>query len=545
MMLGVLIVADCPSSLHENAMKHSPDTIPPRRDFIKTVGVTMISSGLIRCVGADVVTSEEQPPLTHLSATKLAHLIATGSVSAVDVAEAYLARIEEVNPKLNAIVQIKPKQVLAEAERADKERRRGVPLGTLHGVPFTMKDQLLTKGMITTNGCPELKDFVPEEDATVVRRLKEAGGILLGKTNVPEMCHHAITDNVVYGQTNNPYNTDHTPSGSSGGEAAIVAAGGSPVGIGTDIGGSIREPSHACGITGIKPTSRRVPETGMLGTFPPSVSHWNGVGPMARRVEDLELILDIISGPDGKDHHVPPVAPANVGAVSSKELRVAFFVDDGYSKPTDITQETVKLAADAISGEGVKVKQDRPDNFAEAQDLWLDLLIPSWAIGARYYQQEYARLANTEVSEKRLFMTEFNIRWLDHLYATGKYSPRRHLQLEVALEKYAARMLAFMNNYDVLVCPVGNKPAGPHPDPQEINDIAYDTVWDFVKQEAGAFCMAFNVTGWPAVAVRGGTAPDGMPIGVQVVAKPWREDQAIAVAAIIEKKLGGWQPPSL
>ena len=150
MMLGVLIVADYPSSLHENAMKHSPDTIPPRREFIKTVGATMISSGLIRCAGADVVTSEEQPPLTHLSATKLAHLIATGSVSAVDVAEAYLARIEEVNPKLNAVVQIKPKQVLAEAERADKERRRGVPLGTLHGVPFTMKDQLLTKGMITT-----------------------------------------------------------------------------------------------------------------------------------------------------------------------------------------------------------------------------------------------------------------------------------------------------------------------------------------------------------------------------------------------------------
>ncbi len=164
---------------------------------------------------------------------------------------------------------------------------------------------------------------------------------------------------------------------------------------------------------------------------------------MARRVEDLELILDIISGPDGKDHRVPPVAPVNVGAVPSKELKVAFFVDDGYSKPTGEIQETVKLAADALGGEGLKVKQDRPEKFAEAQDLWLDLLIPSWAIGARYYQQEYARMANTEVSEKRLFITEFMLKWLDHLYATGKYTPERHFQLEVALEKYAARMLAF------------------------------------------------------------------------------------------------------
>ena len=278
-----------------------------RRDFIKTVGATMIGTGLVGCTGAEVAASTEQTPLTHLSATKLAQLIANGDVSAVEVAKAYLARIEEVNPKLNAIVQINPKQVLAEAKWADREKKRGAELGPLHGVPFTMKDQLLTKGMITTNGCPELKGYVPKEDATVVTRLKEAGGILLGKTNVPEMCHHGITDNVVYGQTNNPYNSDHTPDGSSGGEAAIIAAGGSPVGIGTDIGGSIRSPSHACGITGIKPTNRRVPETGMLGAFAPSVSRWNGVGPMARRVEDLELVLDIISGPDGQDHRVPPV----------------------------------------------------------------------------------------------------------------------------------------------------------------------------------------------------------------------------------------------
>ena len=197
-------------------------------------------------------------------------------------------------------------RILAEARQADSDLKRGVNRGPLHGVPFSMKDQLLTKGMITTNGCPELKGYVPTEDATVVKRLKDAGGILLGKSNVPEMCHHGITDNLVYGRTNNPYNLDHTPGGSSGGEAAIIAAGGAPFGIGTDMGGSIRGPSHACGTTGIKPTNRRVPETGMLGAFAPSVSHWNGVGPMARHVEDLGFVLDIISGPDGRDRRVPP-----------------------------------------------------------------------------------------------------------------------------------------------------------------------------------------------------------------------------------------------
>ena len=178
-----------------------------RRDFVKTVGATVISVGLAGRANAET----QAPPLTHLSAKKLAQLIANREVSAEEVAEAYLARIAEVNPKLNAIVQLDPQRILAEARQADSELKRGVNRGPLHGVPFTMKDQLQTKGIITTNGCPELKDYVPTEDATVVKRLKDAGGILLGKSNVPEMCHAGITDNLVYGRTNNPYDLERTP----------------------------------------------------------------------------------------------------------------------------------------------------------------------------------------------------------------------------------------------------------------------------------------------------------------------------------------------
>ena len=287
--------------------RHQSD-VSSRREFLRSVGAATAIAGVGALPKVGVADCNFDPPLTHLSAKKLAKLIADGKVSAVKVAEAYLKRIEELNPKLNAIVQMDAERIRAEARQADKDLSKGVTKGPLHGVPFTIKECLLTKGIITTNGCPELRSYVPTEDATVVKRLKAAGGILIGKTNVPEMCF-GDTENLVYGTTNNPYRLEYSPGGSSGGEGAIIAAGGSPFGVGTDIGGSIRDPSHACGIAGIKPTSHRVPETGMLQTFPLAVGDWNAIGPIARHVEDLYLVLRIISGPDGLDPHTVPVLP--------------------------------------------------------------------------------------------------------------------------------------------------------------------------------------------------------------------------------------------
>ena len=522
----------------------SPNRASSRRDFLRVCGATAMGAGVGATAVAHKAQKQNNRPLTHLSATRLAQLIAARQVSAVEVADAHLKRIEEVNPKLNAIVQMDAEQIRSEARQADRDLKRGVKRGPLHGVPFSMKDSILTKGMITTNGCPELRSYVPDEDATVVKRLKEAGGILLGKTNVPEMCHHGTTDNIVYGQTKNPYDVARTPNGSSGGEAAIIAAGGSPFGLGTDIGGSIRNPAHVCGIAGIKPTSGLVPETGMLGTFPPFVAYWNGIGPMARHVKDLGMVLRVISGPDGRDPRTMPVSLRNPSDVQSDGLKIAYFTDDGLSEPTEETQDAVEKAVEYLRSIGATVIKDRPPSFAEAMDLWAPIMIPSWAVTTRYWQQEYARLAGCRVSEERLFLTEWMLMWLDFLCQSGEYTPEHHNRLQVALEHYQQRMLAFIQGYDVLISPVSNNPAAPHPTPEGMEEILFDEFIDIIKTDVGALCMAYNLTGWPAAVVRAGSSPEGLPIGVQIAAKPWRDDVALAVAAIIEDGSGGWQPPA-
>ena len=261
----------------------------------------------------------------------------------------------------------------------------------------------------------------------------------------------------------------------------------------------------------------------MLGAFAPSVSHWNGVGPMARHVEDLGFVLDIISGPDGRDRRVPPAAAEKPLSASTEKLKVAFFLDDGHSAPTPEVQDAVRRAADSLRSHVGQVTENRPDTFAEGQDLWLYLMVPSWAVAARYWQHEYARMAGTTVSPQRLFLSEFLLKWIDHLHGTGRFSPERHFELEIALECYTARMLAFMDDCDILVCPIANKPAGPHSAAHEFDAISLDEFWDFIKRDVGAFTMVFNVTGWPAVAVRGGTSPDGIPTIAQCIQR-WPKD---------------------
>lgn len=527
-------------------MTHLPRiTDSSRRDFLKTIAATAVGTSL-GILGTTESSGGQLPPdLTFLSATKLARLIANGQVSALDVAEAHLKRIAEVNPQLNAIVQMDADRIRAEARQADKELKEGVNRGPLHGVPFTIKDNILTKGIITTNGCPELKDYKPREDATVVKRLREAGGILLGKTNVPEMCFGS-TDNLVYGRTNNPYDPSRSPGGSSGGEAAIIAAGGSPFGVGTDIGGSVRDPANFCGIAGIKPTSHRVPDTGVLSSFPLTVRDWKAIGPLARHVEDLELVLKIIAGPDGMDPHIVPLSFGNANDVRIDQLRVAFYTDEGVATPTKEIQEAIERAAQVLNDAGVAtVKKERPPGVSQAPDIWLQPLIPSWSVAIRFCQREYARMGETEVSASRSPVMELVLRWLDFLYTNGDYSPDKHDEHERHLRQFRLQMMQFMAGYDVLLSPVTNAPAGPHLDVAELAKVPLADLWSLVKTSGGGYYCTHNLTGWPAVVVRAGTSPEGLPIGVQIAAKAWREDIALAVAKIVEDRCGGWQRPPL
>jgi amidase len=458
-------------------------------------------------------------PLCFRSVTELAGMIARREVSSAEVVAACLARIEEVNPRLNAVVRLAD-GAPGEARRADEDLARGTVRGPLHGVPFTIKDSLDTAGVITTAGTIGWRERVPDRDATVVARLKAAGGILLGKTNTPEFTWSNETDNDVYGRTSNAYDLARTPGGSSGGAAAIVAAGGSPFDIGSDTGDSIRQPAHVCGIAGIKPTSGRVPRTGHWPSYHGILESLTQLGPMARRVEDLELLLPIIAGPDGEDPHVVPVALRDPSRVDVEGLRVVTFTDNGIRTPTPATVAAVEAAAQTLKDAGATVEERLPPHMAEAVDAW-----------------------------ERLIRAD-GYAWLQRLITAagtpgmGSYDTRGWVTLEPPLtgdalsalvervDAIRSRLLRWVQDVDLIVCPVMPQPAIHHGD--STAPWFDDTYSDM-----------HNLTGWPAAVVRGGASPEGLPIGVQLVAQPWREDVSLAAARVVEAASGGWQRPPL
>src|SRR5881227_582361 len=259
------------------------------------------------------------------STTDLAGVIRARHLSAREVLDAHLTQIASHNPALNAVVTIDAERASERARQADDALTRGEIWGPLHGVPFTLKDAHATAGMRTTTGFPPLANYVPQEDGTVAARLKAAGGILIGKTNVPVMLADFQTTNPIFGRTNNPWDTARTPGGSSGGAAAALASGMTPFEIGTDLSASIRLPAHFCGVFGLKPTERRVPLTGLVPGLPGPrpLRIMSSIGPMARSVEDLALLTAIIAGPDGYDTEVPPIAVEEPARIDLKDVRIA------------------------------------------------------------------------------------------------------------------------------------------------------------------------------------------------------------------------------
>jgi amidase len=431
--------------------------------------------------------------LIYAPAVALVRAIRERKVSSVEVVEAHLERIAAVNPLINAVVQLTAEAARAQARAADDALVRGELLGPLHGVPLTVKDVVETAGVVCAAGVPERATFVPERDATVVARLRNAGGILLGKTNVPPGGGGIESDNPVYGRTNNPYDLDRTPGGSSGGEAAIIAAGGSPLGIGSDSGGSIRLPAHNCGIAGIRPTVGRVPAMG-AGHAGDMSDQRTQVGLLARSVADLALAFPLIAGMDWQDASVVPMPIGDPAAVEFRQLRVAFYTHDGISTVTPETARSVRDAARTLADAGATVEEQTPAGIDR-----------SWEITQGVWK--WHRGETTA---------------LDYMRVLGRWSRLR------------SRLLAFMEHRDVIVCPVCACPAAPHGTTE-----AYD------QATMISYCVTYSLAGWPCVVVRAGTSPEGLPIGVQVVARPWQEDVALAVAQLIETALGGWQRPPI
>jgi amidase len=452
--------------------------------------------------------------ITDLSASALARAIRHKEVSSTEAVEAYLDRIRAVNPKLNAVVQLSEETARTEASKADRALSRGGIPGPLHGVPMTIKDSFDTAGMVSTGGTKGRAGFVPLKDATVVTRLRAAGAILLGKTNTSELTLTYDTDNLVYGRTNNPYDLSRSPGGSSGGAAAIVAARGSAFDIGSDYGGSLRFPSHACGIATIKPTWGRVPRTGHIFPFGGVLDSFQQVGPIARSVDDLSLVLPIIAGPDYVDPGIVPMPFGDPRQVSLKGLKVAFHSDNGIMVPSDETKKAVLGAASLLDRAGSVVTKLRPEGIEESYDLMIGLLSADGGTSIRRLLSD----AGTK---------EHTLPWLG---LAGPVDATQFDSLMVRLCRFRSSMLSFFENFDAIVCPVNAFPALPH------GSLGPDL-------EAFSYTMTYNLTGWPAGVIRGGTSIDGLPIGVQIVAHPSREDVVLAVAMYLEEALGEFAAP--
>ena len=489
-----------------------------RREMMALAGSAALLPLTSACKGGTPTSSGARPsaalkePLINSSVSSLAHAIQAKQVSSVEVVQACLDRIDEVNPTLNAVVQLAPGATEA-ARAADEALARGDLFGPLHGVPMVIKDSLDTKGVISTGGTKGRENFVPAEDATVVRRLKEAGAILLGKTNTPELTLSFETTNLVYGRTNNPWDTSRTSGGSSGGAAAIVAAAGAPFDIGSDFGGSIRLPAHFCGIAGLKPSAGRVPRTGHIYPFGGVQDSFQQLGPLARYVEDLALILPLIAGPDFIDPGVMAMPLGDPNEVDVASLRIGFHTDNGIRTPTAETQSTIRAAAAALEAVSRRVEESRPAGVEQSHEIGWPMYGFDGGAAVRRLLRQAGTTETTLGGDRGAAMTAEE---LDQALAN--------------VYELRSRMLSYFTDYDAFLCPVNAHPAVPHGS-FDLPDYSYT--------------MTYNVTGWPGAVVRGGTSPEGLPIGVQVVGPPGREDVVLAVAAFVEAELGGWQPPTL
>ena len=465
--------------------------------------------------------------LTFASAHTLIAAIQNKTVSVKEVVQAHLDQINAVNPTINALVQLTADSALAQAEAADAAIAKGEKVGPLHGVPFTVKDNIETKGVICACGTTGLAQNVPAEDAIAVSRIRDAGGILLGKTNIPEVGLGYETDNLLYGRTNNPYDLSRTSGGSSGGEAALIAAAGSPLGLATDGGGSARWPSHCCGIAGIKPTTGR---TAKIGHVPPPggvINPFWQMSLMARSVADLSLALPLICGSDPHDPSSVPVPFPQLGNIDLTTLRIAVFADNDIISPIPEIKDMVVRCADTLAQTGAAVSQVRPPMTAEAHEIYVHLLSADGGVGLGNLLKSWGTV------NAHPYTKQAQVAQQQHQLTAGEFGGWLY-----KLDQFRQQMSVFMADYDAIICPVAPLPAVPHG--QTMPDPAYagfDPMFSYL--------VPFNLTGWPSGTVRAGTSDEGLPLGIQVAANAWREDVVLAVLEYVEVEFGGWQPPQL
>jgi len=459
----------------------------------------------------------------------MARLVREKKIAPRELAEAHLAKIDRLNPILNAFVQVDPERVHGQARAAEEAVTSGEFLGPLHGVPISIKSSIEVEGMRCEAGTRLRAGCISTLDAPLVSRLRNAGAIILGVTNTPELLMAWETDNLLYGRTNSPWDLDRTPGGSSGGEAAAISSGMSAGGVGSDGGGSIRVPAHFSGICGLKPTPGRIPAT---GHFPPSGGPFaliGVVGPMARTVADLKVLFEVMQGPDDGDTCAAPVPVRWPDHRDTTSLRVGYFEDDGRTPVTPEIRAAVRTAAEALRRAGFQVEAFRPEGLEEARILWKKFFLKmgGMLIGPMFDGRE---------QDANPLLKQF----LEWSAAEPGLSGPAVIDAWIRRDMVRANLLAQMQKYPILLCPAAAIPAFRHRErcwQIDGKTVEYLDAWSYTEW--------FNLLGNPAAAVPVSQSPEGLPIGVQIVGRPWEEENVLSVAAALESQCAAWREPPI
>jgi len=465
--------------------------------------------------------------LTLLAAAEMARQIRDGKISPVELLDAHLAAIERLNPALNAFVQVDAERARTAACNAESAVTRSSKIGPLHGVPISIKSSINVEGLRCEAGTKLRAGFVAPRDAPLVSRLKNAGAIILGTTNTPELLMAWETDNLLYGRTNNPWDLERTPGGSSGGEAAAIAAGMSAGGVGSDGGGSIRVPAHFTGICGLKPTPGRIPATDHFPLCAGPFASIGVVGPMARTVEDLKILFEVLQGPDVGDTNAAPVPLRWPNESAIRNLKIGFFEEDGRTPVVPEIRAAVRRAAEQLRVAGFRVEEFRPEGLEEARQLW-------W----KYFVVAGGMLLRPMFNGRDPDLSPILRGFLEQSAAVPPHTGSSLLDAWIRRDAVRARFFEQMEEYPILLAPPAAIPAFRHGERSwQIGHkkVEYLDAWSYTE--------FFNLLGNPAAVVPVSHTSEGLPLGVQIVGRPWAEEEVLAVAGELERVRGERRVP--
>jgi Asp-tRNA(Asn)/Glu-tRNA(Gln) amidotransferase A subunit family amidase len=453
-----------------------------------------------------------------LSLSEMAELVRSRKLSPVEVVRAHLDRIGELNPKLNAFIELRTEAALSEAKLAE-EIVGGSELGLLHGVPLSIKSSIAVSGLRFECGSPTRRGIVAQQDAVLVQRLKKAGAVILGNTNVPEMLMAYETENPLYGRSNNPWDLSRSPGGSSGGESAAIAAGLCAGGIGSDGGGSIRVPAHFSGICGLKPTPGRIPITGHWPESGGPFALLGVVGPMARTIEDLELMFRVVAGFDAGDPMASSIPVREVGNAELKNITIGYFEEHPDAPITPETRSAVRKAVSALSDAGLRIEPFQPDLLNGAREHW-------WTLFVRLAAEMLAPEFRGREHETSTILT----------YSDRPPTKEDLLAAWFGRDQLRMRLMQQMSRASIIICPVCSVPAFSHGERE----------WTIGGKRVGymdamSYTQWFNLLGNPGAVVPVGESPKGLPIAVQVVGQPNAEELVLKIASVLEQVIGPYK----